>query len=546
MASSGREHGTAAGAGAGAPARSLEASRAVQPLAARIDALAATRPDGVAFYSDTEDLTWAEYAHRSDRFAAHLAGLGLTPGERVAVLLPDGPGVHVAYVGCEKAGLVVMGIGPRAGGEEIRHLVRKSGAAALVTRPASRDHDFRALFEALRSEGAQLRHHVVAERQLDTDEVCYAGGPPAPADLGSRRLGVGDLFLLNSTSGTTGLPKCVMHHPARWFHFHELAVASGEMTPADVFCSVLPAPFGFGLWTAHFTPAALGAPCVVLERFSAEETLRRIERHRVSVLAAVSTQFIMLLNDAAVGKHDLSSLRALYTGGEAVPYERAAEFEERAAASVLQFYGSNETGALSCTTTHDTRDVRLRSAGHVIPSMLVRLYDDAGNDITAGGTGQPACKGPLTSLGYYEDDAANAKLYTRDGWMLTSDVATIDADGVLTVVGRVADFIIRGGKNISGPAVEGAVATHPAVALAAAVAMPDPVFGERVCIYVELRPGARLTLDDLRTHLQARGTTREWWPERLIVLDTLPRASGGKVAKGELRADIRRRVAEGR
>lgn len=518
----------------------------MQPLAARIDELARARPRGPAFFSDGGDLDWGEYARRSDRLAAHLAGLGLAPGERVAVLLPDGPGVHVAFVGCEKAGLVVMGIGPRAGREEIRHLVLRSGASALVTRPASREHDFRALFEALRSEGAPLRHHVVVERQLDTDEACYAGGPAAPADLARRRLGAEDLFLLNSTSGTTGLPKCVMHHPARWLHFHELAVASGELESGDVFCSVLPAPFGFGLWTAHFTPALLGAPCVVLERFGPEETLRRIERHRVSVLAAVSTQFIMLLNEPALAKHDLSSLRALYTGGEAVPYERAAEFEERTGAAVLQFYGSNETGALSRTTTRDTREVRLRTAGHVIPSMHVRLYDDAGNDVTASGTGQPACKGPLTSRGYWDDPAANAKLHTRDGWMLTGDVATLDAEGVLRVVGRVADFIIRGGKNISGPAVEEAVATHPAVALAAAVAMPDPVYGERVCVYAELRPGATLDLEALCAHLAARGTTREWWPERLIVVDALPRASGGKVAKGELRADVRRRVAAGR
>jgi acyl-CoA synthetase len=516
------------------------------PLAARIDALAASRPDGVAFFSDSEDLGWGEYARRSDRFAAHLAGLGLAPGERVAVLLPDGPGVHVAFVGCEKAGLVVMGIGPRAGRDEIRHLLQKSGATALVSRAASREQDFRALFEALRGEGLALRHHIVVERQLDVGEACYAGGPAAPADLAARRLGVDDLFLLNSTSGTTGLPKCVMHHQARWFHFHELVVASGEMKPTDVFCSVLPAPFGFGLWTAHFTPVALGVPCVVLERFSAEETLRRIERHRVSVLAAVSTQFIMLLNDPAVAQCDLSSLRVLYTGGEAVPYERATEFEERTGASVLQFYGSNETGALSGTSTRDTREVRLRSAGHVLPSMQVRLYDEAGSDVTASGSGQPACRGPVTSLGYYEDAAANAKLLTPDGWMLTGDIATIDGEGVLRVVGRVADFIIRGGKNISGPAVEEAVATHPAVALAAAVAMPDPVFGERACVYVELRPGASLTLDALREHLTARGTSREWWPERLIVVDALPRASGGKVAKGELRADIKQRLGEGR
>ncbi|MCP3984045.1 MAG: cyclohexanecarboxylate-CoA ligase, partial [bacterium] len=116
-------------------------------------------------------------------------------------------------------------------------------------------------------------------------------------------------------------------------------------------------------------------------------------------------------------------------------------------------------------------------------------------------------------------------------------------DGYLSVIGRTADFIIRGGKNISGPAVEDAVSSHPSVALSAAVAMPDPVFGERVCIYVELRQHEpKLTLEALGKHLKARGVSPEWFPERLIVVDALPRASGGKIAKGELRMDILRRL----
>jgi acyl-CoA synthetase len=123
-------------------------------------------------------------------------------------------------------------------------------------------------------------------------------------------------------------------------------------------------------------------------------------------------------------------------------------------------------------------------------------------------------------------------------------VATIDSEGILRVVGRTADFIIRGGKNVSAPVVEAEVATHPSVALAAAVAMPDPVFGERVCVYVELRPGRRLELDELVAHLRKRGVSKESLPERLIVVGELPRASGGKIAKGALREDIRRRVAE--
>jgi acyl-CoA synthetase len=516
-------------------------------LATRIDALAATQPDAPAFLGDAGSLTWREYASRSDIFAAHLAALGLAPGERVAVLLPDGPGVHVAFVGCEKAGLIVMGIGPRAGREEIRHLIAKSGAAALVSRAAARELDSRVLFAELRASGLPLREHVVVEGQLDTGESCYGGEVAeraarlAAADLAGRRLGAEDLFLLNSTSGTTGLPKCVTHHQARWFHFHELAVESGELTPDDVFMSALPAPFGFGLWTAHFTPAALGVPCVVLEKFTPEAALAAIERHRVSVLGAVSTQFIMMLNSPALERSDLRSLRVLYTGGEAVPTERALEWEQRTGSLVLQFYGSNETGALSRTTTRDPQEKRLTTAGRLIDSMRVRLYDEAGNDVSASGRGIPACRGPLTCRGYYDDTAANAKLYTRDGWMLTGDVARLDADGFLAIVGRTADFIIRGGKNISGLAVEEAVASHPAVALAAAVAWPDAIYGERVCVYAELRAGAALTLAELTRHLEARGTTREWWPERLVVLDALPRASGGKVAKGELRADARRR-----
>jgi acyl-CoA synthetase len=180
----------------------------------------------------------------------------------------------------------------------------------------------------------------------------------------------------------------------------------------------------------------------------------------------------------------------------------------------------------------------------VIESMNVRLYDDAGRDVTASGRGRAACKGPLLSRGYYDEPEADAALRTPDGWMLTGDLATLDADGVLRVVGRTGDFIIRGGKNVSAPAVEEAVAGHPAVALAAAVAMPDPRFGERVCVYALLRPGRSLSLETLTSHLRESGVSPETWPERLEVVDELPRSSGGKIHKARLREDIRRRMAE--
>ena len=464
------------------------------------------------------------------------------------MLLPDGAAVHAAYVACEKAGLVAVGIGPRAGLDEILHLIRCTGAAGLLSHAKHREVDLHRLASELRAGDDAFRHHLVVCDSGDlAAPIQLDGGPsssaePQPAHLRTHAIEPDAPFLLNSTSGTTGLPKCVIHDQLRWFHFHELAVEAGDLSPSDVFLSALPAPFGFGIWTAHVTPTLLGAPCVLMPHFDADELVRQLEAHRVTVLAAVSTQFIMMLDAPAFQNADLSSLRVLFTGGEAVPYQRAAEFEERTGAALLQFYGSNETGALSRTTLSDSREVRLRSAGHVIDSMQVRLYDDSGRDTTSSGRGQAACRGPLLSRGYYEDEDANAQLYTDEGWMLTGDLVEIDAEGILRVTGRSADFIIRGGKNISAAVVEATVATHPAVSLAAAVAMPDPVFGERVCVYAELREESTLDLEGLLSHLHERGASVEYLPEHLVVLPELPRSSGGKVAKQALRDDILRRL----
>jgi acyl-CoA synthetase len=464
------------------------------------------RPDALAFAELTAgpQLTWREYDEQSDRIAATLRGHHWERGDRVAFQLPDDASVHAVMLGVEKAGLVGVGIGARAGAREVDHLVARTGARTLITDAAP----------------------------LPADDAPHALPLVDPARRDD------ELWFLNSTSGTTGLPKIVMHDQKRWFAFHEFAHRIASFTADDVFMSALPAPFGFGLWTAHFTPAIVGAPCVVCARFSPEAVLAAIERYRVTVLAAVSTQFVMLLNSEALKDHDLSSLRVMFTGGEMVPYERAREFELRTGATVLQFYGSNETGALSATTMFDTPEQRLRTAGRVIPEMQVRLLDpDTDGDITAtGGPGVPAGNGPTLCLGYWDDPAANERLWTADGWMRMGDLATIDADGYLTVIGRTSDFIVRGGKNVSAAQVEDEVATHPAVALCAAVAMPDETYGERVCVFAELRAGfSELALPELTAHLAARGVGKELWPERLVVLDELPRSSGGKVAKGALR-----------
>lgn len=500
------------------------------------------RGDQPAYIASDTVITWARYHELGDEIARLLVGCGIATGERVGLLLPDTAAFHAALLGTERAGLIAVGIGIRAGDAEIAHLLRRTGARVIITTSEHRGRDMLDVPRALSAHGVEPAYQVAlpvdappAIRELASGEW-ITPGQPRPADLASRALGADELWALNSTSGTTGLPKCVTQNQNRWKYFSRLAIDSGGLNADDVFCGVVPAPLGFGLWSAHFCPTLLGAPTVVLERFDVEEMVRLIAAERVTVLAAVSTQVRMLLNSTAAWQADLSSLRVLYTGGEAIPVNAAAEFERRTGAVVLNFFGSNETGALSHTSATDSLDQRLRTGGRVIPEMDVRLYDDAGNDVTGtGGPGQPGGDGPLLCGGYYADEAATDELYTHDGHMLMGDVVTVDEQGYLRLVGRKSDIIIRGGKNISAAEVEEAVGAHPDVELAAVVAVPDDTYGERACAVVSVVPGAEVSLADVTEHMGAAGLSKELFPEYLLVVAELPRTSGDKVAKREVR-----------
>ena len=496
------------------------------------------KPNSFAYVEGTERWTWTDADDLSDYWATTLLELGLQRNDCLAILLPDGASVQIGFLAAEKAGVVAVGIGARAGAKEISHLLRRTGATVLMSAAEHDGVSTTSIVSRIRAEGLQINHHVVVADDLSKIEVdLQTQAQKANRDLIEvRRFGPNDMSIVNSTSGTTGMPKCVMHNQNRWWYFHQLAQAAAELTSEDVFYSAVPMPFGFGLWTSHFTPAYLGAQVGLMRRFSPTRMLDDIERQRVTVLSCVTTQFIMMMNAAINTQRDLSSLRVLFTGGEAVPYDRAAEFEDRFGASVLQFYGSNETGALSRTTLDDSREARFGTAGRIIPEMDVIMLDPQRERIEIIGTrGQPACVGPATSLGYWDDAAANEELFTHDGWMLMGDLVEIDDENYLRVVGRVGDFIIRGGKNISATAVEAEVATHPSIALVAAVADPDVVLGERVGLFATLIPGATLTLDELVLYLRDRGMSKDSLPERLTILDELPISSGGKIAKGELR-----------
>ncbi|MEZ5247187.1 MAG: class I adenylate-forming enzyme family protein [Acidimicrobiales bacterium] len=493
----------------------------------KVRSLAAGRPTDDAYRWGDTALTWSGYDALGDAIAERLAGMRVRYGQRAVVLLPDGGAVHAALLGCERAGVVSVGVGWRAGERELASLVAKTSPTIAIMPESTRLGAARSLCGRLGIANLITVHDGDGSPGLDEGPTAKPLQPVGPSEL----------CMLNSTSGTTGLPKCVMQTQDRWFYFHELAAEFGELQRDEVWMSVVPAPFGFGLWTSHYSPTILGVPCVVQRKFDSRAAAELIERHRVTVLCAVSSQFAMIL-DQAEGL-DLSSLRVLFTGGERLPIAKARAFEEATGCAVLNFYGSNETGLLSGTRVSDPLEKRIRTGGRCIPGMQVRLYDEQRHRIPGDqGIGRPACRGRATSPGYFDDDSANDELFTDDGWMLMGDIVEIDDDGWLTVIGRSADFIVRGGKNISAPAVEEEVLTHPDVAFAAAIAVPDTALGERVGICIQPRHGHSLELGDITEHLDRRGVSKEWWPEHIAVLNALPISSGGKIAKAELRARV--------
>lgn len=496
---------------------------------------ARTRGDDPAYIDPDGATSWSEYDRAADRvYAALVPGDGSAAPDSAAVYLPDTAGFHVALVGAYRAGVRVAAMGARSGPAEVAHIVSASGARVLITASTVRGLPVSELLEDLDTRGVAPDAVVI----VDGTEVVGDDGPitGCPVDP-SRAFAVDEVSMLNSTSGTTGRPKLVTQTQRRWVSFAALASRNGELGRTEVIAAFVPAPFGFGLWTSHFLPALMGRPALVMERFNASAAIAMMRDHRATVLACVSTQFRMMLHSEQPPLAELTTLRVMYTGGEAVPYAEAKRFEEVTRARSLQFYGSNETGAASATSIHDDDETRLATGGFLLPEMQVRVFD-GGREVAGPGVrrGQPAVRGPLMSEGYWNDDAANAELFTKDGWILLGDVVEVDESDRLRVVGRLADLIIRGGKNISAVEVEDHVREHPAVAMVAAVGVPDPVFGERLCVVVSLRVGAdHLTLAELADWLRARGVSREYLPERLLIVDALPTAPGGKIAKGEVR-----------
>jgi acyl-CoA synthetase (AMP-forming)/AMP-acid ligase II len=514
------------------------AASADQPLTlpAAILAAVSAQPDlPVSFCSAarTETVSRADLVDRAARSAAALRGLGIEPGDSVAVQVPSRIEGVVAQAAALLAGAVLVPVVASYGPRELGFILRESHARLLVTpdRWGRRDYlaDLRRVGHCPELSSVAIIGDSVPQGYLDWTQLVDGSEPlSTPTNAAPD-----DVCLLVYTSGTTGRPKGVQHT-----HATLLAELGTRLTGVAADSVILAAfPSGHVAGTLGLLRMLLqGMPHVVLDTWDAATAARLINEHGVTATGGTPF-FLTTLLDLAE-EVDLSSLREYGVGGASVP-PSVIERAHHHGIMAFRAYGSSEHPSISGGSSEDALDKRAHTDGRLLDGVEVRIVDETLQDLPAGSPGEILSRGPELFAGYH-DSALDADAFLPGRWFRTGDVGVLDSDGYLTITDRRKDLIIRGGENLSSKLIEDILAEHEAVAEASVVAVPDPLYGERVCAFVVLRPAAALSLNDVRTHFSTAGTTRQLTPERLEIVDDLPRTATGKVRKDELRKRLHR------
>jgi acyl-coenzyme A synthetase/AMP-(fatty) acid ligase len=492
----------------------------------------------IVFHSDQRPgaLTLGEAHDRAQRMAGAFHGLGLVQGDVLAVQLPNWTELAIAHYAAMALGLVLLPIIHIYGPAEVGFILRESRARALVVPDEWRGIDYSARVAAL-GDTPDLRSIVVVGERAHSDGVLWddleaRSEPSFPRPT----VGPDDVCALSYTSGTTSEPKGVMHShntllaELRTHRF--MVAASGQ----QVLLSPYPSGHIGGICSLA-SPFLDGRTCVFMDTWDPADAASLIEEHGVTLTSGTPYFMSTLLDEVDQGGHDVSTLEQYATGGAGVP---PSVVERGLAAGWFSFrsYGSTEHPTISAGYHDDPPERLAYTDGRLAPGTEVRIVDDVGRDVPAGDDGEIWAIGPEQFLGYRDPDL-DLDAFDPDGWFRTGDVGRLDAGGYLTITDRKKDIIIRGGENISSKEVEDVLARHPSVAEAAVAGMPDARYGEKACAFVILRPGSTLTLADVREHFVAAGVAKQKTPERLELVEELPRNSMGKVKKVELRDQLR-------
>ncbi len=508
-------------------------------LTDHLRAQAATHGDRLAYrVVDGGEMTFAEWEGESNRVGRTLVSLGVKKGDRVAIYTSGEEALRfmVAYSAVHKAGAVAVPTNTRLAHAELERLLGHAEVCAVLT-----DSQLAPLAQKVADSLDHIRNVIVAPDPLDGEHPAWSWadgsvrGLAAASDTSTFQEPVtgDDLADILYTSGTTGTPKgvAIRHRNAALIPGAPNPTYSGECwlhgSPLFTFAGI-----GF-----VYNPMQLGLLGVYQPRFDAERWIEVVEEMRPQFVFLVPSMAQLIVAHPRFEGSDLSSILICAIGSAPLaPATLRALQEHMPEAAVSNSYGMTEAGAAYCTMPKGESLKRIGSVGQPMPPLEIRIVDEEGGEVAMGEVGEAWLRMPGREREYYRDPEATARTW-NDGWLLTGDLARLDEDGYLYIVGRKKDVIIRGGNNIHATDVEAVLHEHPAVMEAAVVGIPHPVLGEDVAAAVVLSPGASVTVEELREHCISRLADYKS-PRKIEIVDELPRNATGKVLKGELRGRL--------
>jgi len=523
-----------------------------------LDAAAARDPSREAVVFRGERVTYGELKARVDTFALGLMALGLAPGDHAVLWMPNRVEWNVAHLAIAKAGGVTVTCNSRYKAFEVEYVLRQSDASILILadRFDAAGIDYleilREICPGLGAAGGTvasprlpaLRHVVVLGARVPAGcrswtKVEERGRRGERAALDRVRIGADDPAVMLYTSGTTGEPKgCLLSH-GNVYYKCRVYVALHEWTAADRYFVPVPYFHIFGCMGGIAANCLAGSTQVLMDVFDPAEAMRLIEVERVTVFSGVPTMFITILGHPDFGQRDLCSLRTGSIGAAPVPVEimrRILDREHGLGMDALVVYGLTEaTGGTHWTRAGDPLEKRVATVGLPTPEIEDRIVDPvSGAALGPGEEGEVCIKGPTMMLGYYKNPTATAEKL-RDGWLHTGDMGIKDAEGYLTITGRLTDMIIVGGFNTYPAEIENFYLRHPKVLDVSIVGVPDPVMGETVMAFVI--PKAGETLDAEEVTAFARGKIANFKvPKYVEIVESFPLTGSGKVQKFKQKA----------
>lgn len=483
-------------------------------------------------------LTYRELWELTTQAAKGLLARGVKTGDRVGVWAPNRYEWVVLQYATARIGAILVNVNPAYKAAELEYALTKSGVSLLCLAKGFRQTDYVAILGEVKPKCPQLRDALVFD--ADWNALLAGGARVSDAELADveGRLQFDDPINIQYTSGTTGFPKgaTLSHHNI----LNNAFFTAGRMgyTEADRVCVPVPFYHCFGMVIGNLACTSHGA-CIVVpaETFDPLSVLEAVQAERCTSLYGVPTMFIAELDHPRFAEFDLSSLRTGAVAGAPCPVEVMKRIQSTMHMNeVTNVCGMTET---SPTATQSERSdplrVRVETVGRAAPHVEIKIIDPATGEVVPRGTpGEQCTRGYNVMLGYWDDPEATAKAVDASGWMHTGDLAVMDIDGYVTIVGRIKDVIIRGGENISPREVEEFLHTIDGVAEAQVIGVPCPKYGEEVMAWVRLKAGASLTAEHLRAACQGRIATFKI-PRYWKFVDAFPLTVTGKVQKFRMR-----------